>query len=93
MKGAMNASMYIIALTISLALMLPSSALGAQAQDEATRVAKARTLIDAGSYDAALSFLQSSTQEFEGSPELLGLQATVQYQLKNFGEAKQLLQQ
>ena len=89
----MNASMYIIALTISLALMLPSSALGAQAQDEATRVAKARTLIDAGSYDAALSFLQSSTQEFEGSPELLGLQATVQYQLKNFGEAKQLLQQ
>jgi tetratricopeptide (TPR) repeat protein len=93
MKGAMNASLSIIALTISLALMLPNSVLGAQAQDEATMVAKARTLINAGSYDAALKFLQGSTQQFEESPELLGLQATVQYQLKNFGEAKQLLQQ
>ena len=93
MKGVTNASMYIVALTISLALMLPNSALCAQAQDEAAMVAKARTLIDAGSYDAALSYLQSSTQQIGKSPELLGLQATVQYQLKNFGEAKQLLQQ
>ncbi|MFT4854120.1 MAG: tetratricopeptide (TPR) repeat protein [Cyclobacteriaceae bacterium] len=93
MKGLTNASMYIVALSISLALMLPNSALGEQAQGEAAMVAKARTLIDAGSYGAALSYLQSSTQQFEESSELLGLQATVQYQLKNYGEAKQLLQQ
>jgi tetratricopeptide (TPR) repeat protein len=93
MKGAMNASMCIVALTISFALMLPNNALGEQTQDEATMVAKARTLIAEGSYEAALGVLQSSTQQFEESPELLGLQATAQYQLKNFGEAKQLLQQ
>ena len=80
----------LLALLVSLTLLLPYS--GLAAQDQTTLAIEARALIDAGSYDAALEFLQAKHQQFGDNPELLGLQATAQYRLDNFGEAELLLQ-
>jgi tetratricopeptide (TPR) repeat protein len=66
--------------------------LAAQTKDEATLMAEAQALIDAGNYEVALEFLQTKTQQFDDSAELLGIQATAQYQLNNYGEAELLLQ-
>ena len=82
----------LLALLVSLVLLPNNLAFAAQIQGEAALAEEARALIDAGSYDAALKLLQANTLQFESNPQLLGLQATVQYQLNNFGEAALLLQ-
>ncbi|MFT7384880.1 MAG: Flp pilus assembly protein TadD, partial [Urechidicola sp.] len=82
----------LLALLVSLVLLPNNLAFAAQIQGEAALAEEARALIDAGSYDAALKLLQANTLQFENNPQLLGLQATVQYQLNNFGEAALLLQ-
>jgi tetratricopeptide (TPR) repeat protein len=87
-------------LLVSLVLCLSNVALFAQGAQEAqekqadamTVAAEAQVLIDAGSSDAAVSYLQSKSATVNDNPELLGLQARALFNLNHFGEAELLLQ-